>query len=377
MKSDYVSRGQGYYSLIWNDRGSGCPKAVIIYGNIPSGNSDYDIESNTFTAIGNYNTPTGSPPMLNGQVVKNHQEVLGLASLEDLAFVVYQTPDMEFVWSDRMTGCYLGIAVYRSKGHSGTYSLGDVAARSTNGKPEVGYVVKPLKDDALIAPEDYREIWNDKGTGGKFDVTFYQPICPTGYVALGDVAVASYTEDPPVDAIRCVKLDYVTNGQWDFVWNDRGSVSPDSLTVWEARSTSGSNGQGLAAITTSASYSDMPNPPKVLKAELVNFVTGKPVSSYTIQDVRYHFDDTNIVANEPESLARTTVVNTRSSEMKASRTMEYSYEEVKTWELAAGLEVSVETTFSTGVPLVAGGKVSEASRNYSIDHRTTKHPLIH
>ncbi|PIK41159.1 hypothetical protein BSL78_21983 [Apostichopus japonicus] len=239
VKSDYVSRGQGYYSLIWIDRGSGCPKAVIIYGNIPSGNSGYDIESNTFTAIGNYNTLTGSPPMLNGQVVKNHQEVLGLASLEDLAFVVYQTPDMEFVWSDRMTGCYLDIAVYRSKGHSGTYSLGDVAARSTNGKPEVGYVVKPLKDDALVAPDDYREIWNDKGTGGEFDVTFYQTICPSGYVALGDVAVASYTEDPPVDAIRCVKLDYVTNGQCDFVWNDRGSGSPDSLTVLGSKVYSG------------------------------------------------------------------------------------------------------------------------------------------
>ncbi len=48
----------------------------------------------------------------------------------------------------------------------------------------------------------------------------WQPVCPTGYRSLGYVATGG--SRPSYDSIRCVKGEYTIQGQWNYVWNDKG-----------------------------------------------------------------------------------------------------------------------------------------------------------
>lgn len=365
VKNQYVTTGAGTYTFLWNDRGSGCYAALTLYSNYPSGSDTYALDAFTFTAVGNYNTPSGSPALLNGQFVKNHQEVSFGA--DNFVFNVYETPDKDVIWTDRMTGAYKGISVWRSRGKTGTYSLGDIAYPATTQEPVRGFVVKALKEDALKAPVDFRQIYKDVGTGGQWDGAFYQPICPAGYRAIGHVAMRNHWEKPPTDSMRCVKAEYTTPGKWVFIWDDRGSGGYQACTVSEAAALN-SDGQSVQAMWTVQSYSGMGATAYVLKSDVVNYMTGKPVSSYTIQNVVYHFDDRKIVANEPESISRTTLVNRGDSEQEAEREIEYEFAQEYSWGNSVGLEIGIETTVSAGVPFIANGEVTvSASTSMSQD----------
>ncbi|PIK48553.1 hypothetical protein BSL78_14578 [Apostichopus japonicus] len=264
------------FTEVWRDRGSGgAYDGRFLKLNPPSGytclgfaaikswytlpsldlyRDTYALDAFTFTAVGNYNFPSGSPVLLNGQFVKNHQEVSFGA--DNFVFNVYETPDKDVIWTDRMTGAYKGISVWRSRGKTGTYSLGDIAYPATTQEPVRGFVVKALKEDALKAPVDFRQIYKDVGTGGRWDGAFYQPICPAGYRALGHVAMRNHWQKPPTDSMRCVKAEYTTPGKWVFIWDDRGSGGYQACTVSEAAALN-SDGQSVQAMWTVQSYSGM------------------------------------------------------------------------------------------------------------------------
>jgi len=64
---------------------------------------------------------------------------------------------------------------------------------------------------ALAAPVDYTEVWNDKGSGSNNDGSFWRPVPPPGYVALGAVAQSGYGK-PALDDVVCVREDLTTDG---------------------------------------------------------------------------------------------------------------------------------------------------------------------
>jgi len=299
--------------------------------------------------------------MLSGQHAKNHQTIE--ISDTDFVFTLYQMDDMDEIWNDRGSGAYKDVAVWRSKGPADTYSLGDIAVGG--GKPERGFVVKALKDDALRAPYDYRQVWNDRGSGAYWDGAFYQPLCPSGYRALGHVAMRNHYEKPPTNAMRCVKGEYTMAGQWSEVWRDRGSGARDDVTVWKA--VANGKGQGVEAMSTIRRHGDMNTGAFVLIPEQVNFVTGKPAKRYILQSVQYLMDDRQIANNEPETIQRTIIENRGDSEQSATREVEYSYEESYSWSNTVGLEVGVAMTVTAGVPLVGSSEVT-VSVSASYEH---------
>ncbi|XP_078506473.1 uncharacterized protein LOC144766277 [Lissotriton helveticus] len=87
------------------------------------------------------------------------------------------------------------------------YPLGDTAVQ---GYPKPKYPGLSVKDDGkeLVKPPlDFKEVWNDKGSGGKTDVTLYRMLPQPGYICLGDVAVASYFTKPDKNAYRYPATD--------------------------------------------------------------------------------------------------------------------------------------------------------------------------
>ncbi|PIK54911.1 hypothetical protein BSL78_08194 [Apostichopus japonicus] len=204
-------------NFLWNDVGSESAGAVSLFQNLPSGSDTFALDANTFSAIPKHSDIVGSPALLNGRFVKNHQDInLGLP---EAAVNIYETTDISLIWNDKGTGAILGLSVWRSKGKSTTYSLGDIAYPRTEGEPNRGFVVKAVNNDALGVPVDFREIYRTSGTGGVWDGSFHQPICSAGYRAIGHVAVRGFSK-PAADSVRCIKDEYTTPGEWKFIWND-------------------------------------------------------------------------------------------------------------------------------------------------------------
>ena len=84
---------------------------------------------------------------------------------------------------------------------------------------------------------DYQFSYNDKGSGGKIDVSFYIPNIPNGYAMIGTYAQGNYKE--PSDCILAVKpvdrqsiaLLQVPHS-WERLWTDKGSGASMDGSIW-------------------------------------------------------------------------------------------------------------------------------------------------
>ena len=269
---------------------------------------------------------------------------------------------MDEIWNDRGSGARYDISIWRSRGPSGSFSLGDLA-NGAYSRPQAAFVVKDNSagKNALQPPYGYRRIWKDSGSGANWDGAFWEPLCPSGYRALGYVAMRNHNTQPPTSAMRCVKGEHTVPGKWEWVWNDRSSGADRDVTVYRAKSLS-ANGITTNPMAAIASYSAMNHPAYVLKAASVQFVRGKPAQKYLLTNVNYLFDDRKIVDQNPENLLRTTVINKGTTPQTVSRSIEYSYTETYDWSFGSSLEIGVSIEVEAGVPLIGTSTVSTTLR---------------
>lgn len=367
VKTSYTTTGR--YDAIWLDRGSGADRDVGIWGNHVSQSNIYGVDANAFTSFATHGTPTGSPRLLDGEQVINHQLYSPPATISQV-FNLYEVADFDEIWNDRGSGADRDISIWRSRGGSNAYSLGDIAV--PGGRPQRGFVIKAQRNGALISAYDFAEVWKDRGSGADWDVTFYRPLCPVGYRALGHVAVRNHHQKPSAGDFRCVHSQYTLVGGWDWVWNDAGSGADDDVSVWKARPNG--KGQGVEAMSTIRHHGHMNVLPYVLNPDVIKYIVGKPPQSYILQNINYHFDDRKLVNSEPENIARTVIVNQGTTEQTSTRELTYQYDESYSWSHSAGLEIGVETTISSGIPLIASSGVS-ANKVYRF--LVLKHPAYY
>jgi hypothetical protein len=143
--------------------------------------------------------------------------------------------DYDLLYSDVGSGADLDGAFWSPKLANGFYALGhlDRADHTDPTGQQAMIVVKPLVDDAVAVPTDFTYIWDDSGSGASMDGSFWKPVCPTDYVALGTVgAVASHAK-PPLDVIRCLRSDLAeAAGIGDGLWSDGGSGADNDFGSW-------------------------------------------------------------------------------------------------------------------------------------------------
>ena len=139
------------------------------------------------------------------------------------------------LYIDRGTGSKKDLAVFSPVIPSGYYMVGHFAQRdhSTMMKGTVP-LVKPLVDGAIKPLVDFQLIWHDKGTWGHKDVSFWRVIPPPGYVAIGNVINLGY--DPPRELKKtyaCINADLVVQGKiGPEIWNDKGSKAKSDVSIW-------------------------------------------------------------------------------------------------------------------------------------------------
>ncbi|KAL7918607.1 vacuolar protein sorting-associated protein 62 [Trichoderma austrokoningii] len=106
----------------------------------------------------------------------------------------------------------------------------------------------------MASPIGYNQIWKDEKSGADKDGSFWRPIPPNGYVALGDVARSGWSPAPSVSDIWCVRRDLVKQGSFGShsVWDDKKSGARHDVSVWEIRPVARFAADGEAAASEEA-----------------------------------------------------------------------------------------------------------------------------
>ncbi|MDW3646400.1 MAG: Vps62-related protein [Bacteroidia bacterium] len=139
------------------------------------------------------------------------------------------------IYADHGTGADMDLSTWRPITNPGFYSLGHMAKQGYSKPTSEMVLVKPIDPDALRHPIDYRRIYIDSGTGGDQDASFWEPIPPAGYVALGMVVMNSYSK-PSLSEVVCVRNDLVAPAEiGDLIWHDRGSGGDMDVSLWQIK----------------------------------------------------------------------------------------------------------------------------------------------
>ena len=148
---------------------------------------------------------------------------------------ILTTWESKCIYTDNNSGANEDLAVFSPVIPSGYYMVGHFAQQdhSTFMKGTVP-LVKPLVDGAVKPPEHFEEVWNNKGSGGGEDVSFWRVIPPPGYVAVGDVINLGYNSPEDLKkTYACINADLVVQGTiGPEIWNDKGSGADQDGSMW-------------------------------------------------------------------------------------------------------------------------------------------------
>ena len=144
--------------------------------------------------------------------------------------------DFEFRWDDQGSGGNYNGSYYHPLPTADFKALGSLGFSGYHYPVgiEVVMVVKAKAgSDALAAPLDYTLVYNDAGSGANNDGSFWTPVPPTGYVAMGTVVQVGYGK-PSLDDVVCVREDLTIPGETGaLVWLDQGTGANMWLGTWE------------------------------------------------------------------------------------------------------------------------------------------------
>jgi hypothetical protein len=157
------------------------------------------------------------------------------------------------VWNDKGTGADRNGSFYRPVVPIGFRALGHYAQGNYDSPTgAVMIVVKARNADALKEPKDYELVWKDTGSGADKDGAIWKPIPPDGgYVAMGFVVTQGYNK-PSLNEVVCVREQLTEKAlPGGLIWNDKGSGADKDFSCWNMKApTSPSEGEGYVATGT-------------------------------------------------------------------------------------------------------------------------------
>jgi len=96
-----------------------------------------------------------------------------------------------------------------------------------------GSVFKPKNETLFSYPNDFEPIWQDGGSGGDNDGSFWKPHCPLGYYALGHYCQKGY-DKPDLRSMKCVHLSLVEECTSKLIWTDKGSGAEEDGAAYKS-----------------------------------------------------------------------------------------------------------------------------------------------
>ncbi|MDH4222415.1 MAG: Vps62-related protein [candidate division Zixibacteria bacterium] len=127
----------------------------------------------------------------------------------------------EYRWCDDGSGCPMDGSYYHplpTDEFKPVGSLGFSGYYNPNGIHAVMVVKAKDGSSALASPLDYTLVWSDQNSNADDDGSFWMPVPPAGYKALGIVAQAGYNK-PSLNDVVCVREDLTIPGEaGDSIW---------------------------------------------------------------------------------------------------------------------------------------------------------------
>lgn len=162
------------------------------------------------------------------------------------------TTKFELAWNDSGSGGDHDASFWRPIAPAGYSLVGDYAQKGyadPNGKAIV-MVLRQTQAGALATPTDFKQIWKDSGSGADRDGSMWDMVCPANYVALGSVAQNGYGK-PDVNTYRCVSTKLAPAGTaGNLIWNDSGSGAKADFSAWAIETTAAKAGYANVAANT-------------------------------------------------------------------------------------------------------------------------------
>ncbi len=150
-----------------------------------------------------------------GQVVLVRVDEPGALQIDAAGLLLTYTDQFTWIWDDSGSGATDDGSFWAPVPPAGYRALGSLG-RSGWGNPSNSVAMVCVKtvngSDALADPVDYQLAYEDRGTGGDHNVSVWKPIAPAGYAALGMVARTGYGNKPSTTDIACVKKTLLTPG---------------------------------------------------------------------------------------------------------------------------------------------------------------------
>ena len=143
----------------------------------------------------------------------------------------------QFRWNDIGSGGSWDGSFYHPVTSDSFNALGSLGFRgyyNPNGIHGIMVVKAKAGSDALLNPTDYTLVYNDIGSGADNDGSFWAPVPPAGYKAMGIVAQRGYGK-PSLTDVVCVREDLTIPGETDasaFIWNDVSTGANMNLGTW-------------------------------------------------------------------------------------------------------------------------------------------------
>ena len=164
-------------------------------------------------------------------------EVYNSSVLDVGELTVTYVDSFNYIWHDEGSHAPNNCAFYHPVVPDGYHALGSLGVpnwSSPNGKYAMMVVKEEDGSDALTEPTDYELIWEYKMRMIPYLViaSFWKPIPPNGYVAIGMV-VTKLDSVPPSDYIACVREDLTIEGEAGaYIWHDEDTGMPRNLGCW-------------------------------------------------------------------------------------------------------------------------------------------------
>ena len=165
----------------------------------------------------------------------------------------------ELAWSDKKSGGKRNGSFYNPSnipiGYSsiGSYGQGDY------NKPTGSVVVVKENDSssgALKHPTDFIQVYQDKGSGAGKNGSFWLPVAPEGYCAMGLLCVEGYAK-PSNSTVVCLHEDLVDPGAvGTLIWDDEKTGAHEDGGFWTIVPSPGSISTGTFAGAESHDSSD-------------------------------------------------------------------------------------------------------------------------
>ena len=153
------------------------------------------------------------------------------------------TSNYSWLYNDGGSGADMDGTLWRSNPTDPNYYIIGDYAQGNYGNPTGPTIIVTAINDPnntlLRPPIDYRQIWNDHGSGGDHDGSVWYPVPPDNFVSMGFVGQRGY-DKPSIANYRCVHHSQVVNDQTgSLIWNDSGSGAHIDVSIYAVQAVPG------------------------------------------------------------------------------------------------------------------------------------------